>query len=81
MKNMQIFIQNVEDGTLKEVSQIVNKLTWETTLEAQPGKVKMNMLQTDGIVIQEGDKVLIRDNDKPVFLGLYLLLVTMKDVY
>lgn len=69
MKNMQIFIQNVEDGTLKEVSQIVNKLTWETTLEAQPGKVKMNMLQTDGIVIQEGDKVLIRDNDKPVFFG------------
>ena len=69
MNTYQILLQDSETGKVIEISEIVTRFSIETTIESQPGKCTMQVLNVDGLLLSKGSKVIIRCNDKPIFQG------------
>ena len=69
MNKYQVLLQNSNSGDVIEISDIVVRFSIETTIESQPGKCSMELINSEGLLLSKGSIVIIRHNDVPVFQG------------
>lgn len=66
--DIQIFLQ-IPNQKIYELSDIVTRLSWATSLDAQPGKVRFAIPQIKGFDIPLGSTISIRIDNTGIFYG------------
>lgn len=67
--NIELLIQNNENGTIYDISGLANDISWVTEISGQPGKLTFNYSQNTNVVISEGSVVRFSIDAKGVFYG------------
>ncbi len=77
--DIQIIIQNNTDGKVYDVSKLALKISWETTLSGQPGKLTFDLLPDPDTKINEGSPISLKVNGTGVFFGYIFKRQIKKD--
>lgn len=76
--NIELLVQDSRTGKIKDISELVTDVTWETQLTGQPGKLSFNYLFQNDLTFSEGSVVKFTVNTKGVFYG-YIFTVSTKE--
>lgn len=65
----EFIIQNIKNGKVYDISELVSDIAWETHIDSSPGKLTFNMLHDENVSIQYGDIIRFKYDGKNVFYG------------
>lgn len=75
---LEIIVQDSKTGKAWDISELVSNATWETTLADQPGKLSLEVIKDDKVVVSEGSPVTVKAGGQGIFYG-FLFKKTVSD--
>lgn len=66
---VEIVVQNINDGRAWDISELVTSITWETSIDNQPGKLTFSYIDDGKVVIVNGSPVTFKYNKVNIFYG------------
>lgn len=67
--NLELTVQDSVSGTIYDLSELAEGLTWDTAMLSQPGKLSFSYLYDPKVVINEGSPVSLKIGGTGVFFG------------
>lgn len=67
--NLEMTVQDSVSGTIYDLSELVESVSWDTTMQSQPGKLTFSYLYDPKVVINEGSPVSLKIDGAGVFFG------------
>ena len=65
----EFIIQNINNGKIYDVSELVSDIEWETYIDSNPGKLTFNMLSDANVTLNYGDIIRFKWDGKNIFYG------------
>lgn len=79
--NIEIVVQNTNDGKAYEIADLVSNISFSTELEGNPGKLDLNISNVfNANYISEGSPVSLKINNQKVFWG-YVFKITKNELH
>ena len=66
---MEFLIQDVNDGKVFDITELVGGVKWETSIDFQPGKLEFDMIIDSQVACNFGDVIRFKVDDKGIFYG------------
>ena len=67
--NIEAIVQDSKSGAAYDISELITKAVWETTLTNQPGKLTFDYIDDNKVTISEGSPISFKVDGKGVFFG------------
>ncbi|MBP3037991.1 hypothetical protein J9303_00520 [Bacillaceae bacterium Marseille-Q3522] len=65
----EFLIQNILNGRVYDISELVANIEWETDIDFQPGKLTFEMLMDNQVQVNHGDIIRFKYSEKGIFFG------------
>ncbi|CAD5900543.1 hypothetical protein [Carnobacterium maltaromaticum] len=67
--NIEFLIQNIKNGKVHDISQLVSDVEWVTDIDFQPGKLQFDLLMDKNVQVNHGDIIRFKVAGQGIFLG------------
>lgn len=65
----KLIIENTSNGKLYDVTDLIERVEYETVLSSKPSKLSFDLIKDDNVSYFEGNPVRFYQDDKPLFYG------------
>lgn len=66
---IEVIVQDNESGLTYDISELITEINWETSLIDQPGKLTLNYINDDKMLINEGSTLSFKVDGQGIFFG------------
>lgn len=67
--SIELIAQNVNNGTIYDLSQSIKSISWQTALSGTPGKLELNYIDNKDVYLPYGSPISFKVDGEGVFFG------------